>query len=694
MPTKKGPSSTILLPSPTVEFTLDSPSPTSCAPFGINWFYSGPDQPLSLLISNDNVPQDPPPPPPQSQSTPPSTQRPPNTFINALADFELPTAAITNININLLHRAIPTALEPSTPPPLLTIPITTLPNPYSLGYEWPLVNVPPGWYTLTASIPLSSYTRVSRAFYVWPNLNVAADPDTAACLAALPSPSSAGGDTITPPVSTGTPTGAGDGTSTPGSGSGPVPVGSSSTTSIGTIVGISVAAVVVVAVILGAWLCLVRRKRRMGASAGGAGGGGWIGGERDGGVGRWNGLSSTDSRNVLTGGGYLEERGGGKGRSKSKPRDKDRKGTKEREMHGERGAQRARRESYGSTMMSDADGEGVEKSKMSFDGSVVLAGLPVLNSNAKQREYPYQNQFQNHNQNQNYQNQQQHQNQNQQQQQRRNRTYSQSSSTSYDYSYSGDYVPTPGGGSRRPSASATGGSDRGYGGSERGYGGGGGERGRKMSVDSSTGYAQTGAPNGGMGVTAYPPQSPLNTSWSGVSPSSNGAGGKVAATYSQSSVSVSPVSPSGGNTSGDSYAAGVHGSNGNADVARPTTSASAATKQANRQSLGGKKRKPVPVYDPDESVNVPALPGDSPQPQSQSQSQFQQPPQFQQSQQQFESDYAQQVYNSQQQPQPHYTTRTHAGRDASQHSLHHKGSLTFEGMEGRQMHLLMPDMPV
>ncbi|KAF8191145.1 hypothetical protein BJ912DRAFT_1058395 [Pholiota molesta] len=78
------------------------------------------------------------------------------------------------------------------------------------------------------------------------------------------------------------------------------------------------------------------------------------------------------------------------------------------------------------------------------------------------------------------------------------------------------------------------------------------------------------------------------------------------------------------------------------------TLADAATKQANRRSLGGTKRKPVPVYTADD-----------------------------------EPDHA-----------PHYLTRSQAGQDLSQPQLVHKSSFGPAGIEGKPLHYLMPDMPM
>ncbi|KAF4616479.1 hypothetical protein D9613_008699 [Agrocybe pediades] len=103
-----------------------------------------------------------------------------------------------------------------------------------------------------------------------------------------------------------------------------------------------------------------------------------------------------------------------------------------------------------------------------------------------------------------------------------------------------------------------------------------------------------------------------------------------------------------------------------------------AAKQTNRQSVGpggAKKRKPVPVYDPNEDtrsspftagssssspVSSSPLPPSSPSP-----------------------DHA-----------GHYAMRNQAGQDQSQHDLVHKSSFGPGGIEGKPLHYLIPDMPM
>ncbi|KAF9057173.1 hypothetical protein BJ165DRAFT_13454 [Panaeolus papilionaceus] len=561
------PTSSVLIPSPTIEFILDSASPTSCASFGISWFYNGGDQPLNLYITNNNVPQDPPPQP----------ARPPNTFTNAA-------------------RAVPTgAFEPV---PIITSLITIVDNPLELGYEWPAVSVPPGWYTFNGSIPSFSYSSISRSFYVW------SGADTS-CLA-VQSTTSPISSTASPTPST---------TQDPSATSSPLPVGASSTTNIGTIIGISVAAVVVVAGVLVAWLCLARRKRKAKAT----------GGEYAGGMDhRWNGLSSTDSRNILTNGGKNYT-------SKSSKQQRTYKGAPQS------------RDSFGSVMVTDDGASGLEKNgKQSFDGSLALSSLPVLNHSANGVA-----------------------------QRPRGRTHSQSSAASNSYS-ANDFS---GNGGRRPSAPD----------SVVGAG--------RRSIDSNS----------------YPPQSPsTGASWAGrhqypTSPSadvsrshsyttqqsqppsvrapqlqSNPSQGSSSQSHTHQASPISPVSPS--SSSPDS------------PVALNSPDARTSGKQSNRQSLGGKKRKPVPVYDPstDSAMPSPTVPVSSTLYSTQPQAAVTSP--FSPS-----SSPAPGSFLSES-PQPphaqigHYTTRSQAGKDQSVHSLHHKSSFGPGGIDGKPLHYLIPDV--
>ncbi|CAA7270253.1 unnamed protein product [Cyclocybe aegerita] len=124
-------------------------------------------------------------------------------------------------------RAVPTgAAEPSS---ITTIIASNL-DPGDMSYTWTSVNVPQGWYILTASLPERAYSVNSQSFFVHPG-------SSTACLPVATSSSS----------TSSTPSGSPSPTTTT------IPVGaSSSSVSIGTIVGISIGAVALVAAILAA----------------------------------------------------------------------------------------------------------------------------------------------------------------------------------------------------------------------------------------------------------------------------------------------------------------------------------------------------------------------------------------------------------------------------------------------------------
>lgn len=111
------------------------------------------------------------------------------------------------------------------------------------------------------------------------------------------------------------------------------------------------------------------------------------------------------------------------------------------------------------------------------------------------------------------------------------------------------------------------------------------------------------------------------------------------------------------------------------DTGSPASASDTAAVHAkrNRRSLGGAKRKPVPAYNTEAeygarlglastgSSSAPSpVPPPSPVP-----------------------DHA-----------PHYVTRSQAGHDVSQHDLVDKNSFGPGGIEGKQLHYLMPDPPM
>ncbi|PPQ74274.1 hypothetical protein CVT26_003898 [Gymnopilus dilepis] len=230
---------------------------------------------------------------------------------------------------------------------------------------------------------------------------------------------------------------------------------------------------------------------------------------------------------------------------------------------------------------------------------------------------------------------------------------SKANSRSYSVSSSNEYLPhdtgvTPG---RRPSVpdSVTG----------------------RRSIDSSNTYPPTSPvsphPHGGrngpsMAANMGRSQSSLAQSPSSSSPTQSSSSHAFPTQYQQRPApSPSPQHP-----------ASPTGSSSPIDAAATT----AAAKKANRTSLGGKKRKPVPAYDPneDEAASLPvprvnATPSPSPS------------------------------FTAPQTPTSvtsggHYATRSQMGKDSSQHDLVHKSSFGPGGVEGKPLHYLIPDMPM
>lgn len=165
--------------------------------------------------------------------------------------------------------------------------------------------------------------------------------------------------------------------------------------------------------------------------------------------------------------------------------------------------------------------------------------------------------------------------------------------------------------------------------------------------------------------TTYPPTSPTRHS-------------TLTRTHSNSKSAAlgyppSPTSPQ-GDTNNNNYT---------------TSPIDAATKQANRHSLG-RKRKPVPAYDPNQNPSTPVSPAA-----------FQVPPVPSPS-----------PYSSEPSPSPepsvvshsandtggagggHYATRSPLGQDHSVPDLTHKSSFGPGGVEGKPLHYLIPDMPM
>ncbi|PPQ88537.1 hypothetical protein CVT25_009918 [Psilocybe cyanescens] len=496
--------------------------PITCEPLVISWVSNGFQNPIDLTVSNNNVAQDGPVPPLTSSTS----SRRPNTFSND-------------------RRALPTGVN--DPIPSVNAQIAQGVDPNSLSYTWPSVNVSQGWYVFEANIPDQDFTSTSSPIFVHKG-------DDTSCLVSTTTSSTTSSASST-----------GSALSSPSSTTSDLPiVGASSHTSVGTIVGVSVAAVALIGMVLTAWLCLLRRGRKAGVLGGGQAASG-----------RWNGLSSVDSRALTN----------------NKPSSR----------HQGRGG------SVGTIPVGGSEeAVGAEKtsvySKNPFEGSgVALSTLPVL----------------------------------QQQQTTRtkiaSRSYSASSSTSNVFS-TNEYVSAPPG--RRPSVQDSIG---------------------RRSIDSSNTYPPTS------------PTSPHGRSSSQFTP---------ATSLSRSqSMNTHQASPSQSTTSHallyQSQQPSAPSPTPQSDPSSPVSPSSDATKQARRQSIGGRKRKPVPAYDPSEEPISPSLapspiPPPSPSP-----------------------DHHMNASSGN-----HYTRRNHAGQDSSQPQLVHKSSFGPGGVEGKPLHYLIPDMPM
>ncbi|KAH9477463.1 hypothetical protein JR316_0009676 [Psilocybe cubensis] len=494
--------------------------PITCEPVNITWDFSGANNPIDLTVTNNDVAQDTPPPSLTSSHT-----RRPNTFTND-------------------RRAVPTGVN--DPILSVTTEIASGIDPTLETYTWPLVNIPQGWYVFSASMPGygGGYTTTSNPIFVHKGEDTSCLSTTSSSSSS--SASSTGSSTTTNPPST-------SNTALP-------IIGASSHTSVGTIVGVSVAAIALIGMVITAWLCLLRRGRKSSVL-----------GDGQASSGRWNGLSSVDSR-VLTNSGRPLSRHQGRG------------GT------------------VGSIPGESEDAIGAEKnsvySKNPFESSgVALSTLPVLQQQPTTRNKVA------------------------------SRTYSASSSSSNVFS-TNEYVTAPPG--RRPSIQDSIG---------------------RQSLDSSN---------------TYPPTSPISPharSSSQFMPSSS-------LSRSQSITSnTHQTSPS---QSTSSHVLMYQQPSSPLDPSSPVSPSNDANKQARRQSFGGKKRKPVPAYDPSQDPLSPSLapspiPPPSPSP-----------------------DHLMNSTNA----GGHYTTRNHAGRDFSQPQLVHKSSFGPGGVEGKPLHYLIPDMPM
>lgn len=203
---------------------------TACNPVNIRWVYDGPNDPLTLIVTNGDVDQVAPPPSPSS-----------STSANTLTD---------NNDNTIARRAVPTGVS------VIVHPIATL-LPQDLSYNWTQVNVLQGWYKLLAIMPTLNYDTTSSDFYV-------SELGDTTCLLTTSSSSS-------PPSSSPTLTGSSPLPTSPSPfpspsqspSQTPTPVfAASSSVNKGAIAGGVVGGVVLIAIFLIVYLCLLRSKRR------------------------------------------------------------------------------------------------------------------------------------------------------------------------------------------------------------------------------------------------------------------------------------------------------------------------------------------------------------------------------------------------------------------------------------------------
>lgn len=192
---------------------------TTCTSTLIVWFYLGPESPMSLTVTNLNVPQS------GSSSVSGVSTSTVSPGIQALATVTVKLAA---------------ALDPTL-----------------MNFTWPAVNVPQGWYRLYAGIDSQSFIQTSAAFFVSTGSNTSCLVTGASTLASHPLPSSS---TTTTPI---------------------LVAGSSSSINTGAIVGIVIGSFGLLFVVAAIFFCLLRRrkvgKRNRNFKGGGGGSKGWNG---------------------------------------------------------------------------------------------------------------------------------------------------------------------------------------------------------------------------------------------------------------------------------------------------------------------------------------------------------------------------------------------------------------------------------
>jgi hypothetical protein len=190
---------------------------TTCTSTSIIWFYIGPESPMSLTVTNLNVPQ----------SGPSS----------------LSGASTSTVSPGLQTLAT------------VTVKLASALDPTLMNFTWPSVNVPQGWYQLYAGIDSQSFIQTSAAFFVSTGSNTSCLATAASTSTSHPLPSTS---TKTTPL---------------------LVSGSSSSINTGTIIGIILGSLGLLLAVAGIFFCFRRRyKGRKRISKGGGGGSkGWSG---------------------------------------------------------------------------------------------------------------------------------------------------------------------------------------------------------------------------------------------------------------------------------------------------------------------------------------------------------------------------------------------------------------------------------
>ena len=188
---------------------------TTCTSTSITWFYLGPDSPMSLTVTNLNVPQ------------------------SGSSSLSGASTSTVSPGMQILDT--------------VTVKLASALNPTSLNFTWPSVNVPQGWYRLYAGIDSQSFIQTSAAFFVSTGSNTSCLVTAASTSA--PNPLSSSSTTTTPLLVS----------------------SSSSPINTGAIVGIVIGSLGLLFAVAAMFFCFRRRYRKRTTKGGGGGLKGWSG---------------------------------------------------------------------------------------------------------------------------------------------------------------------------------------------------------------------------------------------------------------------------------------------------------------------------------------------------------------------------------------------------------------------------------